>query len=181
LFPQLQPISDAWLNGKNTREKGFSLGFYHEDYLRNGPMAVVWRGREVVAFANLWLGGHEESSVDLMRYLPDSPNGLMDYLFLKIMLWSQEQGYVWFNFGMAPLAGLQNRSFAPLWNRFGALVFGSGEKFYNFRGLHQYKDKFDPYWEPRYLAAPDGVTILPRIMADLTALIAGGFQGVIGR
>ena len=27
---------------------------------------------------------------------------------------------------------------APLWNRFGALVFGRGEAFYNFRGLHQY-------------------------------------------
>jgi phosphatidylglycerol lysyltransferase len=181
LLPQLYHVSDAWLGGKNVREKGFSLGFYHEDYLRTGPVAVVWRGSEVVAFANLWSGGREEVSVDLMRYLPDSPNGLMDYLFLKIMLWSREQGYAWFNLGMAPLAGLQNRSFAPLWNRFGALVFGSGEKFYNFRGLHQYKDKFDPHWEPRYLAAPNGMMILPRIMADLTKLIAGGFRGVISK
>ena len=181
LFPQLRNVSNAWLNGKNVREKGFSLGFYHEDYLRTGPAAVVWRGSEVVAFANLWSGRREELSVDLMRYLPDSPNGLMDYLFLKIMLWGRDQGYAWFNLGMAPLAGLQNRSFAPLWNRFGALVFGSGEKLYNFRGLHQYKDKFDPHWEPRYLAAPDGITILPRIMADLTALIAGGFRGVISK
>jgi phosphatidylglycerol lysyltransferase len=39
--------------------------------------------------------------------------------------------YGWFNLGMSPLAGLQNRSFAPLWNRFGALVFGGGETFYN--------------------------------------------------
>ncbi len=181
LLPQLRHVSTAWLAGKKVREKGFSLGFYHEDYLRRGPVAVVWKGTEIVAFANLWSGGREELSVDLMRYLPESPNGLMDYLFLKIMLWGREQGYPWFNLGMAPLAGLQNRSFVPLWNRFGALVFGSGEKFYNFRGLHQYKDKFDPHWEPRYLAAPDGVTILPRIMADLTTLIAGGFQGVMGK
>ncbi len=181
LFPQLRSVSDAWLNSKRVREKGFSLGFYDENYLRSGPVAVVWRGDAIVAFANLWCGGREELSVDLMRYLPESSHGLMDYLFLKIMLWGREQGYVWFNLGMAPLAGLQNRSFAPLWNRFGALVFGSGEKFYNFRGLHQYKDKFDPRWEPRYLAAPDGVTILPRIMADLTTLIAGGLRGVIGK
>ena len=133
-----------------------------------------------MAFANLWQAGGCELSVDLMRYPPDSPNGLMDYLFIQTMLWGRAQGYEWFNLGMAPLAGLQNRSFAPLWNRFGALVFGGGETFYNFRGLHQYKDKFSPEWEARYLAAPGGL-ILPRVLSDLTALIAGGFRGVIGK
>ena len=133
-----------------------------------------------MAFANLWLSGQEELSIDLMRYLPDSPNGLMDFLFIQIMLWGRDQGYQWFNLGMAPLAGLQNRSFAPLWNRFGAMVYGGGETFYNFRGLHQYKDKFNPHWEARYLATPNGL-VLPRVLADLTALIAGGMTGVIGK
>lgn len=180
LLPRLREISNAWLGGKRNREKRFSLGFFNEDYLRTGPVAIVRSNSTVVAFANLWRGGREELSVDLMRYLPDSPNGLMDYLFIQIMLWGRDQGYEWFNLGMAPLAGLQNRSFAPLWNRFGALVFGGGEAFYNFRGLHRYKDKFDPRWEARYLATPGGMT-LPRVLTDLTALIAGGFKGVIGK
>jgi phosphatidylglycerol lysyltransferase len=180
LLPRLRAVSDAWLSGKNSREKGFSLGFFNEDYLRTGPVAIVRSNSEVVAFANLWRGAREELSVDLMRYSPDSPHGLMDYLFVKLMLWGREQGYGWFNLGMSPLAGLQNRSFAPLWNRFGALVFGGGEAFYNFRGLHQYKDKFDPQWEARYLAVPGGMT-LPRVLTDLTALIAGSFKGVIGK
>lgn len=149
LLPRLRTISDAWLEGKRSREKGFSLGFFDEDYLRSGPVAIVRFRSEAVAFANLWRGGCEELSVDLMRYLPDSPNGLMDYLFIHLMLWGRDQGYEWFNLGMAPLTGLQNRSLAPLWNRFGALVFGGGETFYNFRGLHQYKDKFGPRWEAR--------------------------------
>jgi len=180
LLPRLRAISDAWLDGKKSREKGFSLGFFDENYLRTGPVAIVRSTSAVVAFANLWRGAREELSVDLMRYLPDSPNGLMDYLFIKLMLWGRDQGYEWFNLGMAPLAGLQNRSFAPLWNRFGALVFGGGETFYNFRGLHQYKDKFDPRWEARYMAVPGGMA-LPRILADLTTLIAGGLRGVIGK
>ncbi len=181
LLPQLRQVSDAWLRGKRVREKGFSLGFYNEDYLQNGMVALVWRGTHILAFANLWSGAGEELSIDLMRYTPDSPHGLMDYLFLKTMLWGQERGYAWFNLGMAPLAGLHNRSFAPLWNRFGALVFGRGEKFYNFRGLHQYKSKFDPDWEPRYLALPNGLMVLPRIMADITTLIGGGLRGVLGK
>ena len=180
LLPRLRVVSDAWLDEKKSREKGFSLGFFNEDYLRTGPVAIARSNSEVVAFANLWRGGREELSVDLMRYLPDRPNGLMDYLFIKLMLWGREQGYEWFNLGMAPLAGLQNRSFAPLWNRFGALVFGGGEAFYNFRGLHQYKNKFDPQWEARYLAVPGGMA-LPRILTDLTTLIAGGLRGVIGK
>ncbi len=181
LLPRLRVVSDAWLGGKSGGEKGFSLGFFDEDYLRTGPIAVVWRDAEVVAFANLWQGGGEELSVDLMRYHPDNLQGVMDYLFIRIMLWGREQGFSWFNLGMAPLSGLQNRSLAPLWNRFGALVFGRGEAFYNFRGLHQYKDKFDPQWEARYLAAPGGMMVLPRVLADLTTLIARGFKSVIGQ
>ncbi|QQS53767.1 MAG: bifunctional lysylphosphatidylglycerol flippase/synthetase MprF [Candidatus Competibacteraceae bacterium] len=181
LLPQLRVVSNAWLGGKSGGEKGFSLGFFDEDYLRAGPIAVVRRDAEVVAFANLWRGGGEELSVDLMRYHPDSVQGVMDYLFIRIMLWGREQGFAWFNLGMAPLSGLQNRSLAPLWNRFGALVFGRGEAFYNFRGLHQYKDKFDPRWEARYLAAPGGMMVLPRVLADLTALIARGYKEAIGQ
>ncbi|MBE2293628.1 MAG: DUF2156 domain-containing protein, partial [Phycisphaerales bacterium] len=127
-----------------------------------------------------WCGGTEELSVDLMRYHPDTPPGIMDYLFIRIMLWGREQGFTWFNLGMAPLSGLRNRSLAPLWNRFGALVFGRGESFYNFRGLHQYKNKFDPCWEARYLAVPDGMMVLPRILADLTTLISHGSRGANG-
>jgi phosphatidylglycerol lysyltransferase len=179
LLPQLKTVSDSWLASKNTREKGFSLGFFKEAYLVGCPIATVRQNETVVAFANLWLGDEkEELSLDLMRYLGDAPHGIMDYLFTKLMLWGKEQGYVWFNLGMAPLAGLQSRSLAPTWNRFGAMVFGYGERFYNFQGVHQFKDKFNPLWEPRYLAVPDGIA-LPRILANLSALIAGGLKGVI--
>ena len=43
---------------------------------------------------------------------PDAPAGLMDYLFVELMLWGSRQGYRWFNLGMAPLAGLE-RSRSP--------------------------------------------------------------------
>jgi Uncharacterized conserved protein len=36
-FPDLLDISDAWLKEKNTREKGFSLGFFDEEYLKWFP------------------------------------------------------------------------------------------------------------------------------------------------
>lgn len=181
LLPELRAVSDAWLADKATREKGFSLGFFDEGYLRRFPCALVRRGGRLAAFANLWPGAErEELSIDLMRHLPDAPNGVMDYLFLEIMGWGRDQGYRWFSLGMAPLAGFEDRSLAPAWSRFGAFLFRHGENFYNFQGLRAYKAKFDPVWEPRYLLSPGGLA-LPRILVDVAALIAGGLRGVVGK
>jgi phosphatidylglycerol lysyltransferase len=127
-----------------------------------------------MAFANLWLGGaREELAIDLMRYLPEAPHGVMDYLFLQSMLWGRCQGYHWFNLGLAPLPGVEDRALAPLWNRLGALVFPHGEHVDSLRGLRQCKAKFDPHWEPRYLACRGGFA-LPRILSDIAALISRG-------
>ena len=181
VMTELRAISDSWLADKRTREKGFSLGFFSEEYVGRFPIAVVKREGRIVAFSNVWTSAENaELSVDLMRHLPEAPAGVMDYMFLQLMLWGQEQGYAWFNLGMAPLSGLENRSLGTLWNRIGALTYRFGENFYNFQGLRQYKDKFDPVWEPMYVASPGGLA-LPRILTNLAALISGGLRGVVAK
>jgi phosphatidylglycerol lysyltransferase len=180
IVDELRVISDSWLAEKSTREKGFSLGFFAERYVSRCSVAVVKKDDRIVAFANLWEGAGEELSVDLMRHLADAPSGVMDYMFVNLILWGQERGYAWFNLGMAPLSGLENRSLGTLWNRVGALAYRFGENFYNFQGLRQYKEKFDPEWEPMYLASPGGLA-LPRILTNLAALISGGLRGVISK
>src|SRR5262245_9834814 len=181
LLPDLRATSDAWLAQKRTREKGFSLGFFSRAYLRRFPIAIVRRDGAVVGFSNLFLGAeHEEISCDLMRYRPGAHPSLMDFLFVELFLWGKAEGYQWFNLGMAPFSGLEDRTLAPLWNRLGALLFRHGEDFYNFQGLRRFKDKFDPVWEPRYLASPGGVA-LPRVLANVAALVSGGVKGLIAR
>jgi phosphatidylglycerol lysyltransferase len=181
IVPELRRISDSWLAEKKTREKGFSLGFFAEEYITRFPVAVVRRENQIVAFANLWAGAeNEELSVDLMRQVADAPSGVMDYMFVNLMLWGAGQGYRFFNLGMAPLSGIENRSLAPLWSRAGALAYRFGENFYNFQGLRQYKEKFDPVWEPTYIASPGGLA-LPRILTNLAALVSGGLRGVFAK
>jgi phosphatidylglycerol lysyltransferase len=102
----------------------------------------------------------------------------MEYLLVQLMLWCRQEGYRWFNLGMAPLSGLENRALAPLWNRLGALVFRHAEQVYNFQGLREYKEKFGPVWEPIYIASPGGL-VLPRILTNVAALISEGPQGVV--
>ena len=118
--------------------------------------------------------------MDLMRYEADVENGLMDYLVVSLLLWGKEQGYRWFNLGMAPLSGLEQHPLAPLWNKIGNTIFRFGQEFYNFEGLYQYKKKFDPVWQTRYLAAPAGLS-LPSALLSVTALISGGVKGVFAK
>ncbi|HWQ09130.1 MAG TPA: bifunctional lysylphosphatidylglycerol flippase/synthetase MprF, partial [Holophaga sp.] len=181
LLPELKRVSDAWLEGKRTREKGFSLGYFDPAYLARTPVAAVSREGRLVAFANVWMGAsREELSVDLMRTAPEAPPGIMDYLFIHLLLWGREQGYRRFNLGMAPLAGLESRALAPLWTRIGAFLFRTGEHYYNFQGVRQYKAKFDPRWEPRYIASPGGISLAP-VLASIASLVGRGLRGVVAR
>jgi phosphatidylglycerol lysyltransferase len=181
LAPELAAVSDAWLGEKTTREKGFSLGYFDPEYLKFFDLALVRRHGTIVAFANIQSAAERaELSVDLMRFLPDGPEQTMEFLLLHLMLRGKADGYQWFNLGMAPLSGLGMHAYTSLWARFGALIFLHGEKVYNFQGVRAYKEKFDPVWEPKYLAAPGGV-VLPRVLANVSVLIAGGLRGVIAR
>ena len=175
---ELRTVSDDWLAAKASAEKGFSLGFFDEAYLARFPVAVIERGGRIQAFANIWPGpNREELSIDLMRYHSDAPKSVMEALFVHMMKWGHEQGYRRFALGMAPLSGVENSPVASLWNRLGAFLYEHGEAVYNFQGLRAYKEKFNPAWEPRYLAYPGGLR-LPRIMADVSALVAGGYRQI---
>jgi phosphatidylglycerol lysyltransferase len=178
ILPQLRAVSDAWLAAKNTAEKRFSLGYFHEEYLQHFDCGVVRRDGNIVAFANLWRGAQSELSVDLMRYNDGAPKGVIDYLLIECMFWGRSQGFRWFNLGMAPLSGLEEHALAPTWHKLGRLVQRYGEVFYHFEGLRKYKEKFMPVWRPRYLAAPDGLATAGALL-DVTALISGGVGKVL--
>ena len=178
ILPRLQQVSDHWTKDKKAREKRFSLGFYKDDYLRRCEIAVVKKSGQIIAFANIWqLENKEELSIDLMRYEPGAPNGVMEFLMVSLMLWGKQHEYHWFNLGMAPLSGLEKHPLASLWNKIGNTVFRFGHEFYNFEGLYQYKNKFDPKWQPRYLAAPAGLSMASALLA-VTTLISGSIKGV---
>lgn len=175
LLDELQQVSDAWLQRHGAREKAFSVGRFDRAYLAHLPVAIVrsTQGR-IVAFANLLVAdGAQEAGVDLMRFGADAPPGAMDFLFAKVLLHLQAEGFKRFCLGMAPMAGMARRRRAPSWQRLGRLLFDHGERFYQFRGLHSFKDKFEPAWEARYLASPGGLSPL-LVLMDLAALIGDG-------
>jgi phosphatidylglycerol lysyltransferase len=179
LMGELKPISDAWLDTRNTSEKRFSVGAFDPAYLSEFDIAVVRVNGRVTAFTNIWMAaGSRQAAVDVMRFDPEASTYTMEFLFTKLMLWAKQQGFQWLGLGMAPLSGMAGRDLAPVWQRLGAVIFQAGERFYNFRGLRLFKDKFKPVWEPRYLVCQGGLTPVG-VFSDTAALIAGGLRGVL--
>jgi phosphatidylglycerol lysyltransferase len=172
VLPELRRVSEQWLAERGQKEKGFSLGYWDDAYMLMHDAAIVRMNGQVVAFANLWRAANRnESSIDIMRVLPDAPNGTMDFLFTSLLQYFKGEGYRWFNLGMAPLSGLSPHRLAPLWTRLARWVSRHGDRFYKFEGLRAFKNKFKPEWRSHYLAYPGGVS-LPQILIDVTALIA---------
>ncbi|MDP3660453.1 GNAT family N-acetyltransferase [Phenylobacterium sp.] len=178
---ELAAISDEWLSHHAGGEKSFTMGGFKPAYVAEFPVAVARFEGRIVAFATLWttatLGAF---SMDLMRYAEDAPKNIMDFLFVELLEWGRAEGYTAFEFGMAPLAGLDDRPLAPMMSRVGRLLFERGEEIYNFQGVRRYKEKYDPTWQPRYIAAPNRWAI-PLALADVGLMSSGGMAGLARR
>ncbi|MGL6528220.1 bifunctional lysylphosphatidylglycerol flippase/synthetase MprF [Aeromonas hydrophila] len=180
LLPRLKEVSDTWLQSKQGKEKGFSVGSFEPAYLSLSPAALVRHEGQIVGFANLWVSDNKESlSIDLMRYSLDTGTApIMDFLFVELLLWGKAEGYASFNLGMAPMSGFNDHPLSGYWTRLGNTIFTRGSRFYNFQGLRRYKEKFSPDWEPRYLLCTSKL-VLPRVLTNLISLISRGPFGLI--
>ena len=84
--------------------------------------------------------------------------------------------YKYFNLGMAPLSGIEDRNtgLVNLWNKAGIFIDKHGNHFYNFEGLKKFKNKFDPEWSPKYVAFYGNPL---KIVSNTVSLISGGMKG----
>jgi len=82
-----------------------------------------------------------------------SSSWIMDYLFIKLMLHAKQEEYRYFNLGMAPLSGLEDRALAPLWSRLGPSCFGMESTFTTCKACAIQK-QIRSEWSPKYLACP---------------------------
>jgi phosphatidylglycerol lysyltransferase len=132
-----------------------------------------------IAFLTLWESGMKaEVEVDLMRYLPNAPSGIMRFALIEAMQWAKTQGYSWFALGAAPLSGIRVSAGTPIWNQMAVALRGAGERYYNFHGVRDFKEWFYPEWEPTYLVSPGGAK-RPIILANISTLISGSVCGAV--
>ena len=84
--------------------------------------------------------------MDLMRYRKTVENGTMEYLFASMMQHFQKLEYDSFNLRLSPLAGVGAGPDAKRVEKGLNYFFEHLNKFYNFKGLHAFKEKFKPQY-----------------------------------
>jgi phosphatidylglycerol lysyltransferase len=150
LLDEIEEVSNEWLDMSGHREFGFLQGNFNRDYLKGTPLSVL-RDTEgqAIAFVNeipSYRPG--EATIDIMRHKPGVHWGAMDYIFQELMQSLWKEGYQYFYLGLAGIADkpgptLIEKAIFQISTHFNWLVHS--------KGVRQYKEKFKPQWEDRYL------------------------------
>ena len=176
---ELRAVSDDWLNDARRRREGLLARLLRRRLPRaiSGGRSCGSRRRGRGVRQHLGRGRSGELSVDLMRFDQRRPEGRDGGAVRQSDAVGQGAGL--------PMVRARHGAAVRVRAVAGRLALEPargvplrhGESVYNFQGLRAYKEKFDPVWEPRYLAYPGGMR-LPRILADVSALVAGGYRRI---
>ncbi len=165
-------ISNEWLEARMGDEKAFSVAAFEPRFIERQWIAIVRQQSEAIAFVSVMTTeARNDASVGLMRHRPKASPYAMEFLFTQLILALKSEGFETLSLGVAPLSGVRRQPLSSRWHWVGAQIWKHGDRFYNFQGLRTFKGKFNPTWEPRYLAASG--TVGPFVaLADAAALIA---------
>lgn len=164
LITELKYVSNDWLKVPGRKEWNFITGRFSPQYFSETPLFVLRdENGKALAFVNelpRYKAG--EATIDLMRHRRDIPKNAMDYLFIELMRRLQEEGGILkFNLGLSPMAREQFSDSAS--KRLMDFIYLASQAFISTKGLHQYKAKFEPVWEPRYVYYTGTPASLPKI------------------
>jgi phosphatidylglycerol lysyltransferase len=177
---QLEKISEEWLREKRLGELGFTMGHFSLEGISDVPVFICMSGERVEAFCS-WLPYRNGEAVvlDLMRKRQSAVSGTMDFLLSHSLLLLRDQGIREASLANAPLANVSGPRRGL--ERGVALLFENMNGIYGYKNLFQFKKKFAPRWEGRYLLYPRG-TDLPKVALALTSLhSSGGFLSLVIR
>jgi lysylphosphatidylglycerol synthetase-like protein (DUF2156 family) len=166
LLRQAKAVSIVWLSRPGHREQGFTLGNYSHEYMKDCTIHYVTdKEGKMVAFANeLPIFNHgKQTTVDLMRFLPDYNNAMPFLLANLIINTAEKQQFSHFDLGFVPLATMQNR--------LAAVVKFLGSKRFSSTGLAQFKNKFEPRWHNCFIAYDGDITDLASIALNMEEVI----------
>jgi len=171
LIKELKSVSSDWLNRPGRKQWRFFTGYFSNYYLQQTPLFVLRdKNNKALAFVNqIPSFKRNEATIDLMRHGQDAPANIMDFLFIRFSKLLAEQGFKKFNLGLSAYAA---RDFADSpSDKILAALYGSNQRFISFKGLHRYKAKFEPEWQPRYLYYQGNPSRLPQIGLAIAKLI----------
>ena len=152
LEAQMKVISDSWVQSKGQVSMTFDLGDFNFDDLRKHGAAVVLNAENRVEGFATWLPYAQGTGrcLDLMRARQDVKN-VMDLLITESLLHFQKEGVREASLANAPLANIEETGLKTE-ERGAKYLFDNFNHLYGYKTLFNFKAKFKPRWQGRYVA-----------------------------
>jgi phosphatidylglycerol lysyltransferase len=170
ILQKIKSVSDEWLSDEGRKEIIFSQGMFIWEDLKQQTIITVENAEEkVVAFLNIipdYAKG--EATYDLIRKTKDSPNGVIDFILIELFNYLKSQNYSYINLGFAPISGLNDPHTFP--ERSMKFAYEKIRSFSHYKGLREYKEKFDPVWYNKHLIYQDDYDLI-RVPGVLSSVI----------
>jgi phosphatidylglycerol lysyltransferase len=151
LIQQLKAVSEEWLKFSEKQEIVFSQGMFTEGEIKQQTVITVSSQEDkIIAFLNIIPDyAKSEGTYDLLRKTKDAPNGVMDFILTELFKYFKSGGIQYVNLGFAPMSGMDDPHSFP--ERSMKFAYEKIKSFSHYRGMHDYKDKFHPVWNDKYL------------------------------
>jgi phosphatidylglycerol lysyltransferase len=170
LIQQLKAVSDEWLKTSEWDEIVFSQGMFVEQEIKHQVVITVGTSEEkIIAFLNIIPDfTKKEGTYDLLRKTKDAPNGIMDYILVELFKYFKSKDIRYVNLGFAPMSGINDPHTFP--ERSMKFAYDKIKSFAHYKGMREYKEKFNPVWNDKYLIYDNDYDLL-QIPAVLTRVI----------
>ncbi len=170
VLQKIKLVSQEWLDDMDRSEIVFSQGMFVWEELKQQTIITVENEEEkIVAFLNIIPDYvKDEATYDLIRKTKDAPNGVIDFILIEFFNYVKSIGYNYVNMGFAPLSGLNDPHTFP--ERSMKFAYEKISSFSHYKGMRDYKEKFEPVWYNKYLIYQHDYDLL-QIPTALTKVI----------
>jgi phosphatidylglycerol lysyltransferase len=167
LIQKLKAVSEEWLQLTKRDEIIFSQGMFVEKEIKEQTVITIEnREEKIIAFLNIIPDYvKNEGTYDLLRKTADSPNGIMDFILIELFKYFKTIGIRYVNLGFAPMSGLDDPHTFP--EKSMKFAYDSLRSFSHFKGQREYKEKFKPLWNDKFLIYTNDYDLLqiPSVLA----------------
>ncbi len=168
ILAEFEQLHAHWVKHNSLPRLTFSVDFYPLPKDPAGFLAVAINSQHKVDACLTFLPYQNNSclALDAMLRSSDSPNGVVEVLIAKSILFFREQHIKQISLGLVALAQTKSDEITPkLLQKGQTILFRYFHQFYNYQSLFLFKDKFHPQWEPRYLAFTNNAELIKLAIA----------------
>lgn len=161
----------SWVNHKKISNLTFSLGFYPFPVLREGKILLAkdQAGNLLSVLTFFPYAQNRGYSLDFMMRSSIAPSGIIETSIVESIYHFRNEGIKYLNLGMAPLANIEFMGQTKLVSTIRNMLLTQFNKYYGYKSLHAFKEKFSPTWISKYIYVKKKASLPSALIAVASA------------